>query len=46
MNTILVINPGSTSTKIAVYEDATAILEQTLRHSTFSELKIAMMNEQ
>jgi len=34
MNTILVINPGSTSTKIAVYEDATAILEQTLRHST------------
>lgn len=30
---ILVINPGSTSTKIAVYEDETPILTETLRHS-------------
>ncbi len=31
---ILVINPGSTSTKIAVFEDEKALLEQTLRHAT------------
>lgn len=30
---ILVINPGSTSTKIAVYEDTTPIFQETLRHS-------------
>ena len=30
---ILAINPGSTSTKIAVYEDDQPILEKTLRHS-------------
>jgi butyrate kinase len=30
---ILVINPGSTSTKIAVYEDENPILIETLRHS-------------
>ena len=30
---LLVINPGSTSTKIAVYEDEKPLLEQTLRHS-------------
>jgi butyrate kinase len=30
---ILVINPGSTSTKIGVYEDETPILVETLRHS-------------
>lgn len=29
---LLVINPGSTSTKIAVFEDEKALLEQTLRH--------------
>lgn len=35
MNTyrILVINPGSTSTKISVFEDEREILAQTLRHS-------------
>ncbi|MFZ5942796.1 MAG: butyrate kinase [Bacillota bacterium] len=33
MYRILVINPGSTSTKIAVYENEKAILELTLRHS-------------
>ena len=31
---ILVINPGSTSTKIGVYEDETLLFEKTLRHST------------
>ncbi|HOB35028.1 MAG: butyrate kinase [Firmicutes bacterium] len=30
---LLIINPGSTSTKIAVYEDEKPLLEQTLRHS-------------
>lgn len=30
---ILVINPGSTSTKIAVYEEGKPILSETLRHS-------------
>lgn len=30
---ILAINPGSTSTKFAVYEDETCILNKTLRHS-------------
>lgn len=30
---ILAINPGSTSTKFAIYEDETCILNKTLRHS-------------
>ena len=30
---ILVINPGSTSTKIGVYEDETLLFDRTLRHS-------------
>lgn len=30
---VLAINPGSTSTKIAVYEDGKAIFKDTLRHS-------------
>jgi len=30
---ILVINPGSTSTKIAIFEDTNSIYERTLRHS-------------
>jgi butyrate kinase len=30
---ILAINPGSTSTKIAVFDDETPILEETIRHS-------------
>ncbi|MGJ8454207.1 butyrate kinase [Pseudothermotoga sp. U03pept] len=34
MYKILVINPGSTSTKIAVFEDEKMVLSQTLRHST------------
>lgn len=31
---ILIINPGSTSTKIGVYEDERELFEETLRHST------------
>lgn len=31
---VLVINPGSTSTKIGVFEDETLIMEETLRHSS------------
>lgn len=31
---ILIINPGSTSTKIGVYDDETQVMEETLRHST------------
>ena len=31
---LLIINPGSTSTKIAVYQDETPILIETLRHSS------------
>lgn len=34
----LIINPGSTSTKIGVFEDETLLFEETLRHST-EELK-------
>lgn len=31
---LLIINPGSTSTKIGVYEDDKEVLEETLRHSS------------
>ena len=30
----LIINPGSTSTKIGVFEDETLLFEETLRHTT------------
>ena len=30
----LIINPGSTSTKIGVFEDETLLFEETLRHAT------------
>ncbi|GMQ57026.1 butyrate kinase [Vallitalea sediminicola] len=36
---ILVINPGSTSTKIAVFDNEQQIFEETLRHST-NELEV------
>jgi len=35
----LIINPGSTSTKIAVFEDEKSVFEKTLRHSN-EELSI------
>ncbi|WP_321328277.1 hypothetical protein [uncultured Ilyobacter sp.] len=31
---ILVINPGSTSTKIAVYEDKNSVFEKNIEHSS------------
>lgn len=34
MKKCLIINPGSTSTKIGVFEDETLVFEKTLRHST------------
>ena len=34
MYKVLAINPGSTSTKIAVFEDESLIMEKTLRHSS------------
>ena len=33
MYKILVINPGSTSTKIALFDDETALFMETVRHS-------------
>lgn len=33
MHKLLVINPGSTSTKIAIFQDEQPVFEQTLRHS-------------
>ena len=33
MNRVLVINPGSTSTKIAVFDDENEIFKETIRHS-------------
>jgi butyrate kinase len=32
MYKMLIINPGSTSTKVAVYEDETVVFEETVRH--------------
>ncbi len=46
MKRILVINPGSTSTKIAIYEDATPVFGETLRHSTEELAHYAMMYDQ
>ena len=30
----LIINPGSTSTKLGIFEDETLLFEETLRHTT------------
>ncbi len=42
----LVINPGSTSTKIGVYDDETLLFEETLRHSTEEIARFACMADQ
>lgn len=42
----LIINPGSTSTKIGVFEDETLLFEETLRHSTEEILKYATIFDQ
>lgn len=43
---ILIINPGSTSTKIGVYEDEKELFEETLRHSTEEIAKYATIFDQ
>ena len=42
----LIINPGSTSTKIGVFEDETLLFEETLRHSTEEIAQYASIFEQ
>jgi len=42
----LIINPGSTSTKIGVFEDEKLLFEETLRHSTEEISKYASIYEQ
>ncbi len=42
----LIINPGSTSTKIGIFEDETLLFEETLRHSTEEISKYASILEQ
>lgn len=42
----LIINPGSTSTKIGVFEDETLLFEETLRHSTEEISKYAAIVDQ
>lgn len=44
--TILIINPGSTSTKIGVYEDEKQLFEETLRHPTEEIAKYASIIDQ
>ena len=43
---ILAINPGSTSTKIAVYADETCLFEETIRHSAEELAPFARINDQ
>ena len=40
----LIINPGSTSTKIGVFEDETLLFEETLRHSTEEIVAVFVVN--
>ena len=42
----LIINPGSTSTKIGVFEDETLLFEETLRHSTAEIAQYASIVDQ
>ena len=42
----LIINPGSTSTKIGVFEDENLLFEETLRHSTEEISRYANIVEQ
>lgn len=46
MYRMLVINPGSTSTKIAVFEDTKSVFEETLRHSSEEIAKYKTIFEQ
>lgn len=42
----LIINPGSTSTKIGVFEDTTLLFDETLRHATEEIAKYATIIDQ
>jgi butyrate kinase len=42
----LIINPGSTSTKIGVFEDETLLFDETLRHATEEISKYATIIDQ
>ncbi|MGL5150708.1 MAG: butyrate kinase [Clostridium sp.] len=44
--TLLIINPGSTSTKIGVYENEKEVLEETLRHSAEEIAQYATIADQ
>lgn len=46
MYTILAINPGSTSTKIAVYHDAELAMEHSIQHSAEELAKYARITDQ
>ncbi|WLR54178.1 butyrate kinase [Mesobacillus subterraneus] len=46
MMKILAINPGSTSTKIAVYEDENSLYEETIRHADADILKLPELADQ
>lgn len=43
---ILVINPGSTSTKIAIYDDQERVMQETIQHSAEEILKFARVTDQ
>ncbi|BDD07321.1 butyrate kinase [Aureibacter tunicatorum] len=43
---ILVINPGSTSTKVAVFENRVSLIEKSINHSSQELSKFASLNEQ
>ena len=43
---ILAINPGSTSTKVALYDEERPLLELNLRHSTEEISRFAGVNDQ
>ena len=43
---ILVINPGSTSTKLAVYEDSTQVWKESVYHSAEELAPYHHINEQ
>lgn len=43
---LLIINPGSTSTKIGIYEEENEVIEETLRHSSEELLKYKSVYEQ
>lgn len=46
MHKILAINPGSTSTKIALYEDENLLFKRNIEHSTEETAQYAKINDQ